>query len=738
MSIASTQELYGVQLLSAFPDSQVIVVQGEAARGAAQRLFKKSGIGADRLVVVGWSGLNDDAFDWESLVGRSVGIWPNAGDSGRDVAKRVVGKAASIKVFASPTGVAPGWNLSDELPPGFDLLGHAKKHAAPYIDVVDPKATGVGIAEEQGAGQSPNADSCDDVRDAVSLLIDNVQCLAGEFAEPDADLLQAWAMADLAGKAEQTPSKKANSTAAARSANAIEHITAGLGFLPLGVLGESYAFWRIDTRTVELIRVKEVGTDASILRLATRHAWEFWGEGQYDRAAIMNMLIQVSKGIGQADRSYVPEAVANATEVEAKYLGAMLCAKPSGGLLAQALGVNPEWRKAVWFDVFRNEVTIGETAPCGVPPGIWTDDHDPLLAAWAASQWFINVSAGMAAEAIMTLAQQDKRHPVRDYLQSLTWDGTPRLDSWLVDITGCADDEYTRAVGAKTLIGAVARVMSPGCKLDTVLVLEGRQGLRKSSLIEALVPNLAWHSDSLGGEVGSKDAQVSLSGKWVIELGELANLRGADVSKIKHFVSDQTDSYRPPYGRRTRDFPRQCVFIGTINPEADGAYLHDYTGGRRFWPVACTRVDIDRMRADRDQLWAEARTRYALGENWWLTAEQDELASEAQGDRLEENPWVSRVVRYVNDLPPTSDGGSWGGRRATTLDVAFIGDIFQAFTGRAYLRRDLVEGKNIGSALRIIGWESKNDRVNGVKCRHWKRGHAPEAMFDRDDDGPPI
>ncbi|MEB0076297.1 VapE family protein [Pseudomonas sp. CCI3.2] len=734
MSVAAAQPLYGVELLNKHKDSQVIVVQGEAARGAAQRMFKEDGVEADKLVVIGWPGKIEDVdlFDWSVLAGRSVGIWPNAGSSPRDVAKRVVGKAESIKVFTLPTGVAPGWSLFDELPPGFNLLGHVKKHAAPYFDVFEQPAASLEVIVEPVADQSPDADH------AASLSIDNAQCLADEFAKPDADLLQAWAMADLAVRAEQTPAKKANSTAAAQSAKAIEHITAGLGFLPLGVLGESYAFWRIDTRTVELIRVKEVGTDASILRLATRQAWEFWGEGQYDRAVIMNMLIQVSKNIGQADRSYVPEAVANATEVEAKYLGAMLCAKPSGGLLAQALGVNPEWRKAVWFDVFRNEVTIGETAPCGVSPGIWTDDHDPLLAAWAASQWFINVGAGMAAEAIMTLAQQDKRHPVRGYLQSLAWDGTPRLDSWLVDIAGCADDEYTRAVGAKTLIGAVARVMSPGCKLDTVLVLEGRQGLRKSSLIEALVPNLAWHSDSLGGEVGSKDAQVSLSGKWVIELGELANLRGADVSKIKHFVSDQTDSYRPPYGRRTRDFPRQCVFIGTINPEADGAYLHDYTGGRRFWPVACTKVDLDRMRAERDQLWAEAKVRYAQGETWWLTAQQDELASEAQSDRLEENPWVSRVVRYVNDLPPISDGGSWGGRRVTTLDVAFVSDIFQAFTGRAYLRRDLVEGKNIGSALRTIGWESKNDKVNGVKCRHWKRGHAPEVMYDPDDDAPPI
>lgn len=191
MNIVASQPLYGVELLDKHKSSQVIVVQGEAARGAAQRMFKEDGVEADKLVVIGWPGKIEDVdlFDWSALDGRSVGIWPNAGDSPRDVANQVVGKAAAVKVFTLPTGVAPGWSLFDELPPGFNLLGHVKAHAAPYVDVVDQPAVGAVATDEQGAGQSPDAGRCD---------------LADEFAEPEAELLRACSMADQAGQAYTT------------------------------------------------------------------------------------------------------------------------------------------------------------------------------------------------------------------------------------------------------------------------------------------------------------------------------------------------------------------------------------------------------------------------------------------------------------------------------------------------------------------------------------------------------
>lgn len=499
----------------------------------------------------------------------------------------------------------------------------------------------------------------------------------------------------------------------------------GLGFLPLGTLGESYLFWRKDTRSVEMIRAKDVSSDAAILRLADRQAWQAWclgssETGKYDRAVIANMLVQVSKRIGTADLGLVPESVASAQEVELAYTQALLHAKPSGGLLAQALAADDEWRAAgVWYDVFAGAVKVENEPPCGSVAGVWRDDSDVLLCGWASVRWGVNVSASAAAEAITALARRSERHPVRDYLQGLEWDGKPRLDTWLVDMAGAANNTYSRAVGAKTLIGAVARVMQPGCKLDTMLVLEGRQGLKKSSLIMALVPDLSWYTGNLGGDIGSKDGMAGLSGKWIIELAELANMRRSDVNHIKTFLSECVDHYRPSYGRRVMDFPRQSVLIGTINPEGDGAYLRDATGGRRFWPVECTRIDIERMKRERDQLWAEAVARYNAEPVWWLSQAEEALAAEVQSSRTEDNPWTYRVQKYLAYLPPHENGGDWGGKRASAPAAVLVADIFESFTGRAYTSRDLAESKAICEALKAAGWLAKNGYIDKRRCRFW-------------------
>ncbi len=766
MSFPKPRPLYGLDKLAAHPNAQVIICEGEKAAGAAQYLYEQAGVSRDKLVTISWPGGGKAVkhVDWSPLTGRRVGLWPDADlksfpenhpQAGQlmpfleqpgmvcmlDIAARLEGFATSLKFITPPEGVPDGWDLADEFPEGFDLLAHSKAAAIPFTEFREKHGLGAAVIDLDSVRKQRSSPAIEPPADAEPVPADQVTAAAfEEVADADYAL---WPGAELEEHAPQVPAGKSRSLPTSDAAEEMECVS-GLGFIPLGTLGEMYVFWRIDTGTVEMIRAKEIGSDASILRLSSKQAWEMWccgnsEKGKYDRSAIANMLIQISKRIGQADLSLVPEVTAAADQVQAAFISSMLCARPSAGLLAQAMGANQDWQQAgVWFDVFRSEVMVKGAAPCGGSPGVWSDDYDTLLAAWASMQWLISVNASMASEAIMALARQDERHPVRDYLNSLVWDGKPRLDTWLVDIAGCQDNAYSRAIGAKALIGAVARVIKPGCKLDTMLVLEGRQGLRKSSLIEALVPDLSWHSDSLGGDVGSKDAQAGLSGKWIIELAELANLRGSDVNKIKHFISDPSDSYRPFYARRTRDFPRQCVFIGTINPDGDGSYLHDTTGGRRFWPVECTKADVERMRIERDQLWAEARERYSRGETWWLTEDQDKLASEAQEVRQEENPWIYRVAKYLDNLSPTENGGTWGGRRAQQLDVVFTSDIFEAFTGRAYMRRDLVEGKNIGNALKTLGWDSKNGPVNGVSCRHWKRKPGTEPLPVPDDDGYPF
>ena len=213
--------------------------------------------------------------------------------------------------------------------------------------------------------------------------------------------------------------------------------------------------------------------------------------------------------------------------------------------------------------------------------------------------------------ALKHLAWKHRYHPVRDYLAGLRWDGTPRVDRWLVAYGGAADTAYVRAVGALVLVAAVRRVRTPGCKFDELLALESEvQGTEKSSALRTLCPDENWFSDDLPLASDSKVVIERTAGKWLIEASELlGSAREAD--HLKSFLSRQTDGpVRLAYARLPTEVPRQFVVIGTTN-ECTG-YLKDTTGGRRFWPVRVMRFEIARLRADRDQLWAEAAHREAL------------------------------------------------------------------------------------------------------------------------------
>jgi len=175
-------------------------------------------------------------------------------------------------------------------------------------------------------------------------------------------------------------------------------------------------------------------------------------------------------------------------------------------------------------------------------------------------------------------------------------------------------------------------------------VLEGPQGIRKSTALRTLAGE--YFTDELA-DLGSKDAAMQTRGVWIIELSELDSLSHSEVARIKAFMSRTTDRFRPPYGMRLVESPRQCVFAGTVN---HSTYLRDETGGRRFWPVACGRIDADAVARDRDQLWAEAeaKARFDAGSVWWMdTAELIQLASDQQVDRYEGDPWEEVIGPWV-------------------------------------------------------------------------------------------
>lgn len=313
-----------------------------------------------------------------------------------------------------------------------------------------------------------------------------------------------------------------------------------------------------------------------------------------------------------------------------------------------AMRESPEWRGVLSYDqmsqrIVKVKAPDHETGAVGV----WTDTDDIKAAEWLQRSG-IFVTRGTAADAATAVAEENGFHPIRQYLESLKWDGEKRICRWLTTYCGVEFSEYVSQVGAKWLISAVARVMRPGCQVDTCLVLEGIQGARKSTTLKALVGE-QWFTDQVSA-MDSKAGSEDLPGKWVIELAELEKYSTKhEQSVIKSFISRPTDHYRASYGRRTGDYPRQCVFAGSTNKDC---WLSDETGGRRWWPVRTgPRVDIEGVIADRDQLWAEAYAAYQEGQKWYLEdAAVEEAAREAQRARLVEDPWQDQINVFIDDL----------------------------------------------------------------------------------------
>jgi len=315
-----------------------------------------------------------------------------------------------------------------------------------------------------------------------------------------------------------------------------------------------------------------------------------------------------------------------------------------------ALRLAPEWAGVLEFNDFSLGTVTRRLPPwqTGVIGHEWTDHEDRLAADWLQHQGIL-VSVDIAGQAVQAVARDRLAHPVREYLDKLRWDGTRRIETWLAEYLGVNFNEYSAAVGSRWLISAVARIYKPGVKADCCLILEGPQGAKKSTALRVLAGT--WFTDEIA-ELGSKDAAMQTRGVWIIEIAELDSMSKAEVGKVKGFMSRATDRFRPPYGRRPIESPRQCVFAGSVN-HTD--YLRDETGGRRFWPVSCGQVKIDELERDRDQLWAEARERFLSGQPWWLDSQElNEHASDEQSDRCEEDPWHETIAVWIEDQTDVS------------------------------------------------------------------------------------
>lgn len=311
-------------------------------------------------------------------------------------------------------------------------------------------------------------------------------------------------------------------------------------------------------------------------------------------------------------------------------------------------------RGKYFYDTFKERMTVcGDLPWCKLTDRMtttWTDTDDAGLRNFLEIKYEI-VNTMKIGDAVLLAMQSCMRHPVREYLLSLKWDGVARADTIFIDYLGAEDTEYTRTVTRKALIGAVARIMQPGCKHDHILVLVGPQGCRKSTTLAKL--GKSWFSDSFY-TVQGKEAYEQIQGFWLIEMGEMAATRKAELESIKQFVSKQSDSYRAAYAKRTQEHPRQCAFFGTTN---DDEFLRDATGGRRFWPVTVTdkgRETGDYFTAEIvDQVWAEIVMRYSAGENWYLdNAKIEAVARQIQDAHTEMNGKQGLLEQFVERLLP--------------------------------------------------------------------------------------
>jgi energy-coupling factor transporter ATP-binding protein EcfA2 len=318
-------------------------------------------------------------------------------------------------------------------------------------------------------------------------------------------------------------------------------------------------------------------------------------------------------------------------------------------------------------------------------------------------------------DAVDFLCLENTFHPVLDMLDSLKHDGVPRIDGWLTTYLGADDTPLNRAIGTIFLVAAVRRVRQPGVKFDQIVVFEGAQGSGKSTALQILAGD-GLHSDQeiLGAD--GKAQMELMEGKWIYELGELVGLNKAEVNRIKAFASRTYDTARMAYGRAATTRGRQTVFVGTTNEDR---YLRDTTGNRRFWPVKTGVIDLERLRQDRDQLWAEASALEATGFSLTLPAELWTAASDVQNERMEDDLWIDALAALVG----TVQGGM---ERIPTSDV-----LVELQIPRERWRGEIP--KRLAAVMAKLGWHPSKFWLFGKVLRGYER-----PASQRDPDRPTI
>jgi predicted P-loop ATPase len=393
---------------------------------------------------------------------------------------------------------------------------------------------------------------------------------------------------------------------------------------------------------------------------------------------------------------------------------------------------NDEALKGIRYNDLARGIEVVGTLPWRRKDKYWRDEDLSCLYAWIARKYGVQFAKDKFVMALDVAAGKRRFNPIVDYLNGLpAWDGTERVDTLLIDYLGASDNRYVREVTRKTLIGAVKRIFEPGCKFDNVLVLDGRPGIGKSTLLRKLGGD--WFSDSLTlMDTRDKTAAEKLQGIWIMEIGEMQGTRKADVDAIKGFISRQVDEYRAAYGRYVGKYPRTSIMCGTTNSTT--GFLRDTTGNRRFWPVLVSGKGTlsvwDMTEETRAQIWAEAISLYECGEDCYLDKQMEKEATKAQRDALEYDEREGKVMAYLDTLLPEdwyewpienriahfqqADGGLSGAETTIGTELRKMvcsTELWQECFGRSertMSRQDAWDMANI--MARIPGWERTAER----------------------------
>lgn len=380
------------------------------------------------------------------------------------------------------------------------------------------------------------------------------------------------------------------------------------------------------------------------------------------------------------------------------------------------------FEKALIFDDFKKQIKIQKKLPWhkdkNISPeklAVWNDYESVNMRLWLSKEKRFDMSRELIGQGALAAALKNEVHPLRDWLLSIKWDGKPRIERWLLEVAGAVGHEgLIRALSKVTLLQAVARVLDPGHQVDSVLVLEGPQGIGKSKLVQAL-----------GGEFYSnfnldpknKDTFLSMFGKWIIEMSEMDVTRKVDANTLKTFITTRVDNLRLPYATEAQDYPRQCIFIGTVNKDAMGEYLYDTTGNRRFFPVEIRLVNDALLRNIREQLFAEAVFRFQKGEPTYIRDNKLlEVAKREQKMRQATDPWDNTIASYVREEQP------WFLSTSYVWRFILKGDEIK-------LKRN--DQRRIADILRDLGYVHKHTRVNNKPTRGFV--HDGYKLLDKAD-----